>query len=153
MLSFRDLIPTDPVIVLVIAGLAIASIWVWSIAIEKFLLYRRTRRAMDSFEQAFWSGQSLDELYRTLGSRPNHSMAASYSSRRPNAPPAIRSERGNHIRALAGTTTPRSSSAPIGCGAVASSRLTVTPGALRLTQNAVRPPDRSEGSVEANTVA
>src|SRR5213082_3684906 len=31
---------------------------------------------MDAFEQAFWSGQSLEELYRTLASRPSHSMAA-----------------------------------------------------------------------------
>jgi biopolymer transport protein TolQ len=31
---------------------------------------------MDGFEQAFWSGQSLDELYRSLSSRPTHSMAA-----------------------------------------------------------------------------
>jgi biopolymer transport protein TolQ len=31
---------------------------------------------MDRFEQAFWSGQSLEELYRSLSSRPTHSMAA-----------------------------------------------------------------------------
>ena len=40
------------------------------------MLYSRTRRAMDAFEQAFWSGQSLEELYRSLSSRPSHSMAA-----------------------------------------------------------------------------
>jgi len=34
------------------------------------------RRAMDRFEQAFWSGESLEELYRTLSARPTHSMAA-----------------------------------------------------------------------------
>jgi biopolymer transport protein TolQ len=76
MLSFRDLLPTDPVMIVVMIGLALASVWVWAIAVEKVMLYRRTRRAMDSFEQAFWSGQSLDELYRTLSSRPTHSMAA-----------------------------------------------------------------------------
>jgi biopolymer transport protein TolQ len=31
---------------------------------------------MDRFEQAFWSGQSLEELYKSLSARPNHSMAA-----------------------------------------------------------------------------
>jgi biopolymer transport protein TolQ len=66
----------DPIIIGVVAGLALASVWVWSIAVEKVLLYRRMWRAMDSFEQAFWSGQSLDELYRSLASRPTHSMAA-----------------------------------------------------------------------------
>jgi biopolymer transport protein TolQ len=76
MLSFRDLLPTDPVMIAVMIGLLVASIWVWAIAVEKIMLYRRTKRAMDSFEQAFWSGQSLDELYRSLASRPTHSMAA-----------------------------------------------------------------------------
>ena len=60
----------------VMIGLLIASIWVWTIAIEKTVLYARTRRGMDAFEQAFWSGQSLEELYRTLSARPSHSMAA-----------------------------------------------------------------------------
>ena len=60
----------------VMLGLLICSIWVWAIAIDKTFLYARTRRAMDRFEQSFWSGQSLEELYRTLSSRPTHSMAA-----------------------------------------------------------------------------
>jgi biopolymer transport protein TolQ len=57
-------------------GLLVCSVWVWAIAIDKTVLYTRSRRAMDRFEQAFWSGQSLDELYRTLSTRPAHSMAA-----------------------------------------------------------------------------
>src|SRR3954451_15403502 len=60
----------------VMIGLLLASVWVWAIAIDKTLLFGRMRRAMDRFEQAFWSGQSLDELYRALVSRPSHSMAA-----------------------------------------------------------------------------
>jgi biopolymer transport protein TolQ len=64
------------VVKLVMIGLLICSIWVWAIAIDKTLLFNRTRRAMDRFEQAFWSGQSLEELYRSLSSRPTHSMAA-----------------------------------------------------------------------------
>jgi biopolymer transport protein TolQ len=66
----------DIVVKTVMIGLLIASVAVWAIAIDKLVLYTRTRRAMDAFEQAFWSGQSLEELYRTLGSRPSHSMAA-----------------------------------------------------------------------------
>jgi biopolymer transport protein TolQ len=60
----------------VMLGLLICSIWVWAIAVDKTVLYTRTRRAMDRFEQAFWSGQSLEELYRSMSSRPTHSMAA-----------------------------------------------------------------------------
>src|SRR5262245_45375122 len=60
----------------VMLGLLVCSVWVWVIVYEKFKLYTRTRRAMNAFEQAFWSGQSLEELYRSLSSRPTHSMAA-----------------------------------------------------------------------------
>jgi len=60
----------------VIIGLMIASVWVWAIVIDKTILYARMRRQMDRFEQVFWSGESLEELYRTLSARPNHSMAA-----------------------------------------------------------------------------
>jgi biopolymer transport protein TolQ len=66
----------DLIVKLVMLGLMVASVWVWAIAIDKFLLYRRMRRSMDRFEQAFWSGQSLEELYRSLSARPAHSMAA-----------------------------------------------------------------------------
>ena len=60
----------------VVIGLLLASVWVWAIVIDKLILFSRTRRAMDKFEQAFWSGQSLEELYRNLSARPNTSMAA-----------------------------------------------------------------------------
>jgi biopolymer transport protein TolQ len=60
----------------VMLGLIVASVWVWAIVIDKFMLFSRTRKSMDRFEQAFWSGQSLEELYRGLSSRPNTSMAA-----------------------------------------------------------------------------
>jgi biopolymer transport protein TolQ len=66
----------DLIVKLVMIGLLIASVWVWAIVIDKLLLYARMRRAMDRFEQAFWSGQSLEELYKSLSARPNHSMAA-----------------------------------------------------------------------------
>jgi biopolymer transport protein TolQ len=61
---------------MVLIGLLLASVWVWAIVVDKLILIKRTRKSMDRFEQAFWSGQSLEELYRTLSSRPNTSMAA-----------------------------------------------------------------------------
>lgn len=64
------------VVKFVMLGLLSCSIWVWAIAIDKIFLYARTRRAMDRFEQAFWSGQSIDDLYRALSAKPTHSMAA-----------------------------------------------------------------------------
>ena len=60
----------------VMVGLLVCSVWVWAIAIDKVILFARTKRATDRFEQAFWSGQSLEELYRSVSSKPTHSMAA-----------------------------------------------------------------------------
>jgi biopolymer transport protein TolQ len=57
-------------------GLIGCSVWVWAIAIDKTVLFTRMRRTMDRFETAFWSGQSLDELYTSISARPSHSMAA-----------------------------------------------------------------------------
>src|SRR6185312_10489783 len=60
----------------VMLGLLIASIWVWAIVVDKTLLYARSKRQLDSFENSFWSGQSLEELYRTLSATEPHGMAA-----------------------------------------------------------------------------
>ncbi|MCS3729281.1 biopolymer transport protein TolQ [Bradyrhizobium betae] len=62
----------------VMLGLLGCSVWVWAIAIDKIFLFARTRRSMDRFEQAFWSGESIEELYRTLSAKPTHSMAACF---------------------------------------------------------------------------
>lgn len=64
------------VVKIVMIGLLSASVWCWAILIDKIILYARTRRQMDAFEQVFWSGQSLEELYRTLSQRTNSGMAA-----------------------------------------------------------------------------
>ena len=62
----------------VMLGLLSCSVWVWAIAIEKMMLYSHTRRSMDRFEQAFWSGESIEELYRALAAKPTQSMAACF---------------------------------------------------------------------------
>jgi biopolymer transport protein TolQ len=64
------------VVKLVIIGLLAASVWSWAIIIEKFFLFAKTRKEADKFEQVFWSGQSLDELYQALAQRRNTGMAA-----------------------------------------------------------------------------
>jgi biopolymer transport protein TolQ len=64
------------IVKVVMVGLVTASIWCWAIIVDKTLLYARTRRNMDRFEKVFWSGQSLEELYRSLAPRPTTSMPA-----------------------------------------------------------------------------
>ncbi len=57
----------------VMTGLMVCSVWVWAIAIDKTFLFRRIRKSGERFEQAFWSGQSLEELYTSLAAKPGHS--------------------------------------------------------------------------------
>jgi biopolymer transport protein TolQ len=64
------------VVKIVMVGLLCASVWCWAIIINKVILLRRTQRAMAQFEEVFWSGASLDELFATLSSRPTTGMAS-----------------------------------------------------------------------------
>ncbi len=64
------------IVKLVMVGLIAASVWCWAIIVDKALLFARTKRAMDRFEEVFWSGQSLEELYRNLQARPTTGLAA-----------------------------------------------------------------------------
>ena len=64
------------VVKLVMIGLLAASVWSWAIILEKFFLFAKTRKETDKFEQVFWSGQSLVELYQALSQRRNTGMAA-----------------------------------------------------------------------------
>ncbi|MBP2557894.1 biopolymer transport protein TolQ [Neorhizobium galegae] len=64
------------VVKLVMVGLIGASVWTWAIVIDKYISFGKARRQFDQFEQVFWSGQSLEELYRTLSERTNTGLAA-----------------------------------------------------------------------------
>jgi biopolymer transport protein TolQ len=64
------------VVKLVMVGLLAASVWCWAIIVDKTILFARTRRAMDRFEEVFWSGSSLEDLYAKLQDRPTGAMAS-----------------------------------------------------------------------------
>jgi biopolymer transport protein TolQ len=64
------------VVKLVMIGLLCASVWCWAIIVDKTLLFRRTSKGMDAFEEVFWSGQSLEELYRSLANTNVTDMGA-----------------------------------------------------------------------------
>lgn len=70
----------DIVVQLVIGALVIASVVVWAIVFEKTTSVRRARRAADGFEDRFWSGGSLDDLYEQEGAKPQHPMAAVFGA-------------------------------------------------------------------------
>ena len=70
----------DWVVKTVMVLLLLASVYVWAIAFEKFIALRKARAEADAFEDRFWSGGSLDELFRREGEQPSHPFAAVFSA-------------------------------------------------------------------------
>lgn len=66
----------DPIVKGVIILLMAASVWCWAIIIEKVLGLRRLNARSTEFEQSFWSGNSLDELYDRIANQPRDPMSA-----------------------------------------------------------------------------
>ena len=60
----------DIVVQLVMIILIVASFWAWAIIIQKLINFRRARSEAAAFDNAFWSGEPLDELFERLGPDP-----------------------------------------------------------------------------------
>jgi biopolymer transport protein TolQ len=65
----------DVVVKSVMVILLLASFWSWAIIFDKFLRFRRVVALADRFEEVFWSGNSLEELYERVAPRASHPMA------------------------------------------------------------------------------
>lgn len=61
---------------LVTAVLLIAFVWSLVVIVQKLFQFAKARKEADKFEQVFWSGQALDELYQALSQRRNEGMAS-----------------------------------------------------------------------------
>jgi len=70
------LIEADPVVQGVMLLLALSSLWCWAIIFNKIGLYRRVVAQADEFENEFWSGKSLDELYTRLKGNAEDPMSS-----------------------------------------------------------------------------
>lgn len=70
----------DWVVKSVMLLLVLASFWSWAIIFEKGIRYRRLSGQADAFEDEFWSGGSLEELYDRIGGRPGHPMELLFAS-------------------------------------------------------------------------
>jgi len=62
----------DIVVKAVMGVLLFASVWSWAIIIGKWMRIGRVRAQAERFEQMFWSGRSLDDVYQTLQARTEH---------------------------------------------------------------------------------
>jgi biopolymer transport protein TolQ len=71
---------SDPIVKVVIMGLVLASVWTWAIIIDKVMKIRRLRARARAFEDSFWSGGSLEDLYDRIGGAPTDPMSAIFAA-------------------------------------------------------------------------
>ena len=70
----------DIVVQLVLLLLLAASFWTWAIIFEKVIRMRRLKVYAERFEEAFWSGGSLDDLYDDIDREPQDPMSSVFVS-------------------------------------------------------------------------
>lgn len=70
----------DIVVQAVMLVLAFASVWCWAIIFDKIFRIRRVNRRSDKFEDSFWSGGSLEDLFDRIGNNPADPMSAMFAS-------------------------------------------------------------------------
>lgn len=66
----------DVVVKAVMLLLLGASVWCWAIIFEKAGRIRRLKARANRFEQAFWAGGALEDLYARMAERADHPLAA-----------------------------------------------------------------------------
>jgi biopolymer transport protein TolQ len=70
----------DWVVKLVMLGLIAASVWCWAIVFDKAVKLRRMQAAAADFEEQFWSGGSLDDLFDAVGTAPADPLSATFAA-------------------------------------------------------------------------
>jgi biopolymer transport protein TolQ len=73
-------VQADIVVKLIMVGLLCASVWVWAIVFEKWTTLRKINKEADGFEDRFWSGGSLDDLFDREGVNPSNPMASVFAA-------------------------------------------------------------------------
>jgi len=68
----------DPIVKTVMVILLIASLWSWTIIVNKWLAFGTLKRRAAKFEKSFWSGQSLDDLYQQFAPKADHPLAVTF---------------------------------------------------------------------------
>ena len=64
----------DWVVKSVMVGLAVASVWSWTIIIDKAVRFTALNRQADAFEAAISSGRSLEDVAAQAGPQPTHAL-------------------------------------------------------------------------------
>ena len=77
---FSLFMEADLVIKIVILVLLLASFWSWAIIFDKVMRMRRLNAQTAEFEDSFWSGGPLNDLYDRVGNHPQHPMAGLFAA-------------------------------------------------------------------------
>lgn len=70
----------DWIVKIVMLALVGASVWCWAIIFDKAVKLRRMKAAATEFEEQFWSGGSLDQLYDEVGANPGDPLSATFAA-------------------------------------------------------------------------
>jgi len=92
----------DTIVKLVLFLLLAASFWSWAVIFDKLSKLRKLHRDAEHFEESFWSGGSLDDLYDRVGERPEDPMSAVFAA-------AMREWRRSVAKGLIDSTSMRAS--------------------------------------------
>jgi biopolymer transport protein TolQ len=92
----------DTIVKLVMVLLLLASFWTWAIIFDKAMRLRRLRNQAKQFEEAFWSGGSLEVLFDRLETKAPDPMSAIFVA-------AMREWRRSAAKGLAATENMRMS--------------------------------------------
>jgi biopolymer transport protein TolQ len=71
---FTLFMQADWVVKLVMIGLGMASLWSWTVILDKTFRFASLNRQADKFEDEVASGRSLEEVAAAAGERPKHAL-------------------------------------------------------------------------------
>src|SRR5262245_57923872 len=70
----------DLIVKIVMGILAVASIWSWAVAIDKWFGVMGAKARAKRFEHAFWSGQPMDDINDRVTEKSSEAMARVFSA-------------------------------------------------------------------------
>jgi biopolymer transport protein TolQ len=70
----------DPIVKGVMIILALASVWSWAVAIDKWFSVSGARARAKRLEQAFWAGQPLEDMDGRVAERPAEALARVFAA-------------------------------------------------------------------------
>ena len=68
----------DLVVKSVMLGLMAASVWSWAIIFDKWFTFKAVDIKSTKFENAFWSGEPLEKLFKRVSAKPSDPMARTF---------------------------------------------------------------------------